>query len=196
MARLAILEAFDTPATSATEAGPSEEWQAGFAAGRDAALSEIEGHRERQIEALVQSLEDRGFGFAEARADLLRRLDPLFTLLFTRLLPDLVPPILVAHLVAVIRHSTVADMERPLRLTVHPDMVPALGAALASSAGLAAVIETDPQLRPGAAIIQDSTGETSLDPSTFLEEARQILAAVFQTASHPASPTTERKAHG
>ena len=133
MALLLRLEDFETD--HAGQDGPDQHtlaalpgYDAGFAAGQVAALSD-----QKHVDAaLVQTLSDMAFGFAEARQHTLAGMTPLFAALIDQLIPRVVEESFRARLLETLSDLAGKSIAGPTRLIVHPDQIDAVSAILPS----------------------------------------------------------------
>lgn len=183
MTRSAVLECFDLDTRPRADAapGPSQDWIDGHAAGLAQGRAEAEAALARRISAVTQGLSDAGFVYAEARADLLARLTPLFSALADRFLPTLRFDAARAHIVATLRDAAQRDLATPLQIEVAPDLVPAMREAATGIAGLSVNVQGNPDHGPGEVTFGIAGEETALDLDDFIETARDLLRAPLET---------------
>lgn len=158
-------------------------YQQGFDAGQAAAAAD----HMALAAALVQSISDIDFTYAEARAQVMQSLDPLFEALTTAVLPHCISSGYAKQVADILTSAAAADTEGPFRLHVHPDQVPAVDAATADLAGKIKIVP-DAALSAHAAWIQHGAGETHLDLDRLLTQITEALGAVanpeYRTATH------------
>ena len=188
MGRPALLESFDADDEQEPPpepAGPSEDWLAGHAAGREEALAEAASAQDALSAQIAQAVADLQFGYAEARQHMGAALRPLFTTLMERLLPRLAQESLVPHLVALLQEAAARDMEAPVRLRVPSGQQAALSATLAGVSAPPLQVIADPDLPDGRVCIAHpgTEAETVLDPDTFVAAAQEVLAALLEDDS-------------
>lgn len=170
------------PGPGETDDGPSEDWRDGHAAGRAEAKADMAAEQATLNATLVQRLEDMAFGYAEARAMLLRDLKPLFETLSTKLLPDLGDDLLAAHLARSLIDAAAADLSHSLVLRVSTADVVAVSDLLGQATNVPFTCRSDPTLPVGTALVTAATSagvsrESSLDVATLTQSLRAILAA-------------------
>lgn len=161
--------------------GPSPDWLAGFAEGREAGAADARARAEEEgaalSAALARTLEDAAWTYAEAREAVLASLGPLLSTLLDRLLPGFAAEALVPRLVEMALAAARTDASRPVAIHVAPARAAALRLALAS-AGAHATVESDPALGPDAARLGHGGRETSLDLAACLASLHEACAAV------------------
>ena len=191
MPRPAQLEVFDTGPQLLQEAplGPSEEWQEGHAAGFEEARQLAAADSTELRAELVQTLSDMAFGYAEAKAELLRQLEPLFDALIAGFLPGLAAQSLVPLIGERLRAAAADALDQPLVLRVAPGQIVAVSDALAQEAQLPFTAQSDPALGPGQALISGATTGEMIDLDAVLTLTQETLAALRDT-------NQERVQHG
>jgi hypothetical protein len=177
------LENFEDAPTAASEpAGPTAEWLAGHAAGREEGAAEaraaIEAEEAALSRALAQSLEDAAWSYAEARAAVLRSLEPLLEATLARLLPAAAGQALLPRLLERLMAAAEADSRAPLAIHVAPSRAEALRRLL-PSAGAHATVAADPTLGPDAARLVLGARESALDLDACLLALQEGLGALL-----------------
>src|SRR5690606_30511223 len=132
-----FLESFDVP--SAPEAAPprmgpdtdvaaarEEGHAAGYEAGWAAAMAGGDRHQARIRGAFAASLQDLSFTYHEARAHVLRGLEPLLRELLQGFLPALMNEALGHTVMEELRPLAEAAADLPVQVTVAPDDAPSL----------------------------------------------------------------------
>jgi flagellar motor switch protein FliN/FliY len=177
-----LLEAFDAPLAKRAPAGPPPGWAEGHAVGllEGRALGEAEARARAGAltEELAQALADMAWTYAEARAEVLAGLQPLFAAVTERLLPTAAHAALGPWLAEAVADAARADTA-VLTVAVHPSQAAAVAACL----GIAGVsVVADDALGPHAARVK-GRDETLLD----LDACLQGIAGAC-----PPSPTQAR----
>lgn len=181
MQRLVVLEAFDDdPVPEIAPAGPSAEWTAGFAAGRENALSENDRDIATRRDAAIQAILDMQFTYAEARREILIGLEPVFANLVSVVVPALVrasiAPLVMENLLA----AAAVDSAAPCKLVVSSDIFPSIEQVLEPSVPLPVRLTMDPELAPGRVLLTHGATETSLDSTALVDRLCEILSAVSE----------------
>ena len=160
---------------------PSADWSDGHTIG----FAEGKAHAAAQQSALsseiAQTFADMGFGHAEARAQLLQGLKPLFGALINRILPGLAETAFGTHVVSVLLGAAEQDSGAPLELSVHPARIDGLCALLPHAVGLPVMLIADPGMARDQALLQSGRSETLLDVGAILAGAQAALGAMYET---------------
>lgn len=186
MAQFLMLEDFDEQArrANAVPSDPVESlpgYDAGFAAGEAAAQS-----AQANIDAaLVQTLNDMAFGFAEARQHLLQGIRPLFAALIDQLLPSVVDDAFRARLVDTLQQIAKDQSEAPVRLIVDASQAEAMTALLPAIQGLDITLLTQDDLGPHGALISYGDAECALDLDDLIAQVITVLGALFDITDQP-----------
>lgn len=179
------LESFerDAPGDDSAATAFNDGYQQGFEAGQAAAAAD----RTALASALVQSISDIDFSYAEARAQVMQSLDPLFEALTHAVLPHCITAGYTKQITNILSAAAAADTAGPFRLHVHPDQAPAVETETVDFSNKIKVI-SDSTLSPHAAWIQHGTGETHLDLDELLAQITDALGAVanpeYRTATN------------
>lgn len=185
MTRPATLEVFEFGATQAlvNTLGPSEEWQDGHANGFAEAQSMLGADSSRVREELLQAISDMSFGYAEAKAEILQSLSPLFEALIKTFVPDLARASLIPLIQDCLLAAATDAAQTPLVVCVPPQDVVALTDLLAMDGTLPFTAKSDPALAPGQALVSAGQAEQMIDLSAVLDAAQQTLAALLTPSS-------------
>ncbi|MBW7920956.1 MAG: hypothetical protein H3C51_02525 [Rubellimicrobium sp.] len=183
-----LFECFDSAADPGP-ATPGEDWLAGHAAGLAEGLAQAEAAQDALRHDTARAIADLGLTFAEARADVLARLAPLFATLAERIVPRILDATLGAALLDELTAAAGADSDGPLTLHVAPDDLPAVRAILPLVPGTPATVTADTRLAPGQVLVGRGDAATSLDLARLGSAISDALAAV-------SDPFHERTDHG
>lgn len=178
------LEAFDTDGAADNDvASPRQtsQFQAGFEAGVEAGLQQAAAQQDALRADVVQSISDMAFGYNEARAHLLKHINPLILITINRLLPATLQSSLGVNLHQMIAEALEIDAAAPAILSVAPDQVAAITLALADMTHPHLTIQSDARLTSHAAIVTACTGETALDLDAALAQISDIYDAIPQS---------------
>jgi hypothetical protein len=190
MVRSPLLERFDDLASDPHVPGPpSDDWQAGHAAGLAEAESSLALKQTVLRDALVQSVADIDFHFAEARAHLLGSLGPLFRAIADGLIPGLIQPLLVARIAADLQDAAARDLSRPIHICLSPDDLPAVERAVTGLHMPKLRLTADGGLAPGQACLMAGAAETVLDVPALISAIRAALDSL-------ARDSDQRSKHG
>lgn len=183
-----LLEAFDAALPEAAPEpppGPSPDWLDGHAAGHAEGLAqgaaEAEARSTHLSAELARSLQEMTFGYAEARAQVLESLQPLFRLLIDALLPAMAAEALGPWIAEALLDAARTDSAAPFAIALHPDRVASVAACLPP--GVPASLRPDPTLGPMAARLSLASRETDLDLDACLAALREALSALLDDSS-------------
>ena len=190
VARSPVLESFDPAGRDADPknvAKPNADWQDGHAKGLVAGQALALATQSALTAEIAQSLADMGFGFAEARVQLLRGLKPLFGALINRVLPGLSEQALAVQVISLLQQAAERDSSAPLELSVNPTQTAGLAALLPYAVGMPVILVADPQVGSGQAVLRSNHTETFLDVGAVLAGVQATLSAIFEAADERAN---------
>lgn len=186
MNRRLRLETFDNtqgPATSVVVLDPAEieemrvqAYENGYRAGWDDASSSHAAERAEVHAEVGRNLQAMSFTYHEARAQLLRALEPLLHDIAAQLLPEVARAALPGHVAALLLPLAEQATEVPVVLAVHPDARAEVEALISMPSGLPLVIEENAGIAPGQASLRLSETETRID----LEAAVTAITALIR----------------
>lgn len=166
------LENFDTrrPAELAPDTGLAATDEArlaaydqGYAAGWDDSVAAAAQDQTRLQADLARHLQELGFTYHEARAEVLRTLEPLIEAVVGRILPAMARPALGALVVETLRPLAAQLARPPIRLTLHPQARQAVEPMLLMEPSLSVQIVEDDTLSPTEARMVLDDAECRLD---------------------------------
>jgi flagellar assembly protein FliH len=176
--RLEVFQS-DTPTAASdggavvTDLGAMEEarlaaYEQGYAAGWDDAAAAAEGDRSKLGADLAQHLQTLGFTYHEARAHVLRSIEPLLVRMTQVILPATAREALPAVILETIRPLAAQMTLAPATLHLHPDARPAVEQALLLESSLPLTIHEDPSLGRNEARLSlpDAERRIALDEAT------------------------------
>lgn len=189
MAARLRLESFDFATAPepglAASAGPPPEvlaederlaaYERGYAAGWEDAVAARDSDALRLREDLAQNLRDLAFTFQEARAHVLRSLEPLLRAMVDRVLPETARAgfgaVVAAEAMAAARSAAAA----PVEILVAPESIAAVETALGEDPALPLRLVADPMLAEGQARFRMGAEETALDQAALLAAIRGLV---------------------
>jgi flagellar assembly protein FliH len=191
------LEVFDTgPAaptdTVVTDVGALEEarlasYEQGYTAGWDDAVAAQSGDQTRLRADLARNLQGLAFTYHEARAHLLKSVEPLFETLVARILPDLARASLGGQVVALLRAQAEAASDVPVELVINPAARAAVEAALDGlPAPPVALVEED-TLGDGQAWLRLGPRELRIDLDRAVADIAAAVRAFFDLSQEDQS---------
>lgn len=180
------LESFE--AALADDDSQSSGFNEGYQQGFDAGCAAAAADQAALSAALVQSINDINFTYAEARAQVLQSLGPLFETLIAQVLPHCVENGFADQLVGALAQGAAIDTNGAICIHVHPDQQDAVEAATADLPTEIDVL-ADPALGLHAAWIKRDATETKLDLDRMLVQITEVLCAI-------ANPENRITSHG
>jgi flagellar assembly protein FliH len=167
-----------------------ESYERGYSAGWEDAVAAQANDQARIREDLAQNLRDLSFTYQEARAHVLRGLEPLLRGMVARVLPDLARETFGESVAAALRHEAEALAGAPITLTISPANRPAIEAALAKAEALPVTILEEPTFADGQAYFRMGEEERKLDMDAVLAAIRALVTDFLD------SPELRNAAHG
>lgn len=184
------LEVFETevpaaaPDTVVTNIGAMEEarlaaYEQGYTAGWDDAVAAQSDDQTRLRSDLARNLQSLAFTYHEARNHILRAVEPLFSTVLARLLPDLARQALAPRIVEALAPLAELTSETPVQLVLNPAARPAVEAALAGASALPVEIVEEDTLGEGQAYLRLGAQETRLDLDRAVDEITAAVRGFF-----------------
>lgn len=189
MAARLRLESFDFATAPepglAASAGPPPEvlaederlaaYERGYAAGWEDAVAARDSDALRLREDLAQNLRDLAFTFQEARAHVLRSLEPLLRAMVDRVLPETARAGFGAAVAAEAMAAARSAAAAPVEILVAPESIAAVETALGEDPALPLRLVADPMLAEGQARFRMGAEETALDQAALLAAIRGLV---------------------
>ncbi len=180
------LEVFELPstegpgATVVTDIGALEEaklaaFEKGYSAGWEDAEAAAQTDQTRIGADLARNMQALSFTYHEARAHVLKALEPLLTQTLCKLLPETARAALGPQVVQALMTLAEEMAGEPVRLVLNPADRPAIEGVLADSFGMPIMITEEPSLGEGQVYLRLGETELRIDPDAA---ARDIAAAV------------------
>ena len=186
MVRRLRLETFDSPqspASSVVVLDPTEieeirvqAYENGYRAGWDDANASHAAEQAELHAEVGRNLQAMSFTYHEARAQLLRALEPLMSDLVASLLPDIARAALPGHISALLLPLAEQATEVPVILAVNPAARADVETLISMPSGLPIVIEDSAALAPGQATLRLGEMETRID----LDATQAAIAALMR----------------
>jgi len=148
-------------------------YEQGFAAGMEAARSEIDQLNDQ----FIQAVSDIDFTYAEARGRVLKSLAPLFNALASQVLPQCVKNGFAGQLANELERLSGEIVGSPLTLCVHPNNQ-ATASNLAAASPAKVTVHADPELSQHAAWIGPVRAEVLLDMDSLLSKIADTLNTI------------------
>ncbi len=182
------LEDFDTPAPQIVDAPAPmaadpglvedvrlEAYEKGYSAGWEDAVAAQSDDQTKIREDLAQNLRDLSFTYQEARAHLLRSLDPLLRGMADRVLPEIAHATLGATVVAqlIAEAETLASV--PIEITICPENREAIEAALGEQPAMPVTLVDEPTLASGQVHFRFGEEERAMDLDAIVSAIRALV---------------------
>lgn len=175
-----------------TEIGAIEEaklaaYEQGYKAGWDDAAAAQSDDQSRIGADLARSLQALSFTYQEARAHLLKALEPLLTEMVNRLLPETARETLAPLVLEQVMPLAEDLADHPVTLVLNPAVRGPVEALIEQATGLPLTIEEEPTLAEGQVYLRLGPAEAKVD---LTRVTREIAAAVrdFFTQPQEAAP--------
>jgi flagellar assembly protein FliH len=154
-------------------------FEKGYGAGWDDALKS-QGQKSVEIsDGLVQAVNEMSFSYHEARAQLIRELEPVFLAMTQTILPASLQSTLGLRLVEKVTELAVGEGDLQVEVKVSDQDSDHVESAL-SSAGLQNVtVMTAPDVGPAEAYLNVGDREIHVDPSQLLADIDEGITAYF-----------------
>lgn len=161
MALTITLESFDDHLGKAPQLHP--EYVRGIEEGIKTGQSLAQDEQQCLHAALVNSIADAQFTFAEARQSVLAELTPLLTAITTHILPATHTIGLATMICETLQNAADAQLSTQPTIAVHPDQIDAVTIALAGFLPSKIKIITDQSLTPNAAWLSINGRDSIID---------------------------------
>lgn len=184
------LEVFDTPGVSAiksaivTDAAAMEDmrmqaYEQGYTAGWDDAAAAQSDDQTRIKADFALNLQSLGFTFQEARAHVLRAIEPLIHEIITHVLPQMGREGLASLALETLMPLADEMADAPLTLVLNPALRPAVEALLEQATGMPMTIIEEPTLGEGQAYIRLGDCETRIDLDRAIADIKRAARDFF-----------------
>lgn len=195
MAARLLLEVFDpSPAPGVATAAESvaaeavedirlAAYEKGYSAGWEDAVASQSDDQVRIRDDLARNLGDLSFTYFEARAHLLRGLEPLLRGMVDRVLPEIARSTLGAAVVAEVQAEAGRLAAAPVEIEVSPADRAAVAAALGADPALPVRLREEASLGDGQVHFRFGAEERALDLEALIGAIRGLVAD-FLSASH------------
>jgi hypothetical protein len=191
MVRRLRLETFDSaqsPASSLVVMDPTEieemrvqAYESGYRAGWDDASASHASERAELHAEVGRNLQAMSFTYHEARAQLLRALEPLLGDLVARLLPELARAALPGQISALLLPLAEQATEVPVMLLVNPAVRADVETLIGMPSGLPLIIEESAALAPGQASLRLGKIETRIELDATVAAISTLVRDFFLT---------------
>ena len=185
------LEVFEAPAqrgkvqtvvmdTSAVEDARLQSYEAGYSAGWEDATTASRDDQTRIGSELANNLQQLAFTFQEARAHILKSVQPVMTQLCTHLLPAMAQEVLAPVVLETVMPLIDDLADTPIHVVLNPVARPAVERMLSQAAGLPLVIVEEPTLGEGQVYLRLGTFEHRIDLDLAVTQMTRAVHDFFE----------------
>lgn len=164
-----------------TEKDCLESFEKGYRAGWDDATRSAEEHKNKFQTDLAENLKDISFTFHEARAQILRALEPLIQALFSQILPEALKHSMPEIIAERLGELLAKEVDVNFSIAVAPGLESLVSSHLSLIPDFSVQVETDLKLSEGQVIFRTSTGDHLIDFARALEAMEITVSEFFAT---------------
>lgn len=178
-----MLEDFDLAAAADPDSGSGpgpatlDTYDAGYRAGWDDALAAQDAGTSRLGHELGQNLKDLGFTYGQARAEVMRQIEPVLRAMVEKVLPELarmaIAPLVVDRMLAIARGLAGGKVE----ICLHPNNLPTVDRLTDKLGADRPTLVADDTMGEGQAILRSAAGETKVDLDGVLQGVGDAMTA-------------------
>jgi flagellar assembly protein FliH len=188
MGRTLVLEDFGGPLEAVSAAHraaalPEElrlaAFEEGYQAGWDDAARALSESHQKLAADLAQNLGDLAFTFHEARAHVLKGVEPLLRQMVARILPEVARHALPSLVVEMLDDMVKTSASAPVILKVSPESRAEIEAVLPPSPGFPLEVRVEPTLAEGQVFIRTGEVEQAVDLTAALTEIEAAVDDFF-----------------
>lgn len=169
----------DADLQRAAEEARSQGYETGYKAGWDDAVKAEEDTRMRVGAELARNLQDLGFTFHEARAHVIKALEPLLAEMTDKVLPELVSQSLGHSIIEELIPMAEACADTPVEIVICPENRASVEALVEASLPLQVVFVEEPSLSDGQVFLRLGTKERKIDLDGAITKFRGAISAAF-----------------
>ena len=185
------LEVFDSPSqrgkaqtvvldSAAVEEARLQSYEAGYSAGWEDAAAASRDDQTRIGSELANNLQQLAFTFQEARAHILKSVEPVMTQLCTHLLPAMAQEVLAPVVLETIMPLIDELADTPIHVILNPVARPAVERMLSQATGLPLLIVEEPTLGEGQVYLRLGTFEHRIDLDIAVAQMTQAVHDFFE----------------
>lgn len=186
--KLEVFEAPSQPGTGQTivmdraaiEDVRLQSYEAGYAAGWEDATTATQDDQARIGSELANNLQQMAFTFQEARAHVVKSVQPVLTQLCTQLLPPLAREVLAPVVLDTIMPLIDDLADSPVHIRLNPAARPAVERLLAQAAGLPLMITEEPTLGEGQVYVRLGEVEHRVDLDRAVTQLTRAVHDFFE----------------
>lgn len=158
-------------------------FEQGYAAGWDDAVAAQDGEAARLRADLGRNLQDLAFTYHEARAHVLRALEPLLFDMTAKVLPAIARETLGQIVLEQLRPVAGSMASSPLGVVASPVALPQIQALLGDTSNLPFTFTEEPSLSEGQVYLRLGEAETRIDLDGVIAAIQKAVSAHFRIAS-------------
>lgn len=152
----------------------------GYQAGWDDATKAHEQDQQKALSDLSQTFEDMSFTYQEAFSKLTVAMQPLLTMIVTKLLPEVARKSLGAHILAEVAELLKTQSSGICEIAVAPAALTIVEDVATRIPQLPFRFSADPALEQGQAFIRNGDTEREINLDTIQESIAEAVAAFFE----------------
>jgi flagellar biosynthesis/type III secretory pathway protein FliH len=168
-------------------------YEQGYAAGWDDSVAAQDSDQARQKSEASRALQALAFTYEEARAHVLRGLEPLLRAIVQHALPQAARGALAGLVLDAARPVAAELADAPVTVVLHPATRPLVEPHMAEAAPFPYRFEEEPGMAEGQVHLRLGDAETRIDIDETMEAIAAAIDAFFSTL--PAAPEKDRR-HG
>jgi flagellar biosynthesis/type III secretory pathway protein FliH len=157
-----------------------QSYESGYAAGWEDATAAHQDEQGRIGSELANNLQQLAFSFQEARAHILRSVQPVLTQLCTQLLPPLAQGVLAPVVLDTLMPLIDDLADTPIHVVLNPAARPAVERLLSRAAGLPLVIVEEPSLGEGQVYLRLGVVEHCIDLDLAVAQMTRAVHDFFE----------------
>ncbi|MBN2629955.1 MAG: flagellar biosynthesis protein [Rhodobacteraceae bacterium] len=191
------LEVFETPGARSraqtvvldsadVEEARLQSYEAGYSAGWEDAAASAKDDQSRIGSELANNLQGLAFTFQEARAHLIKAIQPVLIDLCTRLLPPLAQDVLAPVVLDTIMPLIDDLADTPIHVVLNPVARPAVERLVSQAAGLPLIIQEEPTLGEGQVYLRLGAVEHRIDLDAAISELTRAVHDFFESSEKDA----------
>jgi len=177
MSKLTFLEDFDVHTAPAQIEAVSVQ-QPSYEQGCDDGRKQVLAEQDHLKSDLIEKITDLSFVYAEARAEIINGLKPLFDALADKVLPELASQIHQTKITEFLLSEATGSMDRPITLRVPNGDAGALMNALPEEMIAKVQVLADPSLFDGEVAIGTSSDCVNFDTGKLVQDVSEVLRAI------------------
>lgn len=155
-------------------------YDSGYAAGWEDATAAQSEDQNRVRADLARNLQTLGFSYHEARAHVLKALEPLLWQITAQLLPELARETLAPLVLETLMPLAERLADAPIKLVLNPAARPAVEALLEQATGLPLTLQEEPSLSEGQIYLRLGAVETQVNLDRAVAEITAAVRGFFE----------------